>query len=237
LLTREQSERYQRDGYVLLAGRFTLVEVHDWVSECERLWQELSDDLRADRIQYRGGIAGGRVADRIDPVVDISPAFGRLAADPRIVDAATALLGAPAALMKAKLITKRPGTMGYLPHQDFPYWEHLGIGADAMLSVQVSIDRATPDNGALEVYPGLQRTRLPAPPGAPLDTDVRALEAHSSEVVASEPGDLLFFHSMTPHRSGPNRAGHPRRTLYLTYVGGVGAEIYEQYRMSAAVRG
>jgi hypothetical protein len=237
MLTRDQLARYHNDGFVLLAGRFTLAEVHTWVGECERLWHELANDLGADRVQYRGATSGGKVADRIDPVIDISPVFAALASDARIVDAVSSLMGMPASLMKGKLITKRPGTMGYLPHQDYPYWEHLGIAADAMLSVQVAIDRATADNGALELYPGLHRERLPAPPDAPLDTDASVLERYSSQVVASEPCDLLCFHSMAPHKSGTNLASHPRRTLYLTYAGGVGPGIYEAYRNSMAVRG
>jgi ectoine hydroxylase-related dioxygenase (phytanoyl-CoA dioxygenase family) len=180
-------------------------------------------------------VSGGKVADRIDPVIDISPVFAKLANDPRIVEPVSEMLGAAASLMKAKLITKRPGTMGYLPHQDFPYWEHMGLAADVMLSVQVAIDRGTPENGALELYPCLHRSRLPSPAGAPLDTDARALDPHPSEVVASEPGDLLCFHSLAPHQSGPNRAGHPRRTLYFTYAGGVGPEIYDTFRQSMAV--
>lgn len=234
MLTHEQLSRYRSDGFVLLAGRFTLSDINDWVVECERLWRDLSSDLGADRIQYRAGTAGGRVADRIDPVVDISPLFAALARDSRIVDAVSALLGAPAALMKGKLITKRPGTMGYLPHQDYPYWEHLGIEANAMLSVQVAIDRATADNGALELYPALHHQRLPSPPGAPHDTDAAALDRYTSQVIASEPGDLLCFHSMTPHKSGPNRASHPRRTLYLTYAGGAGSDLYERYHAARA---
>jgi ectoine hydroxylase-related dioxygenase (phytanoyl-CoA dioxygenase family) len=111
----------------------------------------------------------------------------------------------------------------------------MGIAAGMMLSVQVAIDRGTAENGALELYPGLHHSRLPAPAGAPLDTDARALEPFPCEVVASEPGDLLCFHSLTPHQSGPNRAGHPRRTLYFTFAGGVGPEIYDTYRHSMAV--
>lgn len=237
MLTREQLARYNGDGFVLLAGRFTLSEINDWMAECERLWREISPDAAVDRVQYRTATAGGRVADRIDPLLDISPLFAGLAADPRIVEAVSALVGAPASLMKAKLITKRPGTMGYLPHQDFPYWEHLGIAADSMISVQVSIDRATANNGALELYSGLHGNRLPAPAGAPLDTDAAVLDRYIGQLITSEPGDLLCFHSLAPHKSGPNRASHPRRTLYLTYVGGVGPEIYDVYRDSHAAHG
>ena len=30
-------------------------------------------------------------------------------------------------------------------------------------------------------------------------------------------GETLWFHSRTPHRSGPNRSSRPRRALYPTY--------------------
>ena len=30
-------------------------------------------------------------------------------------------------------------------------------------------------------------------------------------------GETLWFHSRTPHRSGPNRSARPRRALYPTY--------------------
>jgi hypothetical protein len=30
-------------------------------------------------------------------------------------------------------------------------------------------------------------------------------------------GQTLWFHSLTPHRSGPNRSPHDRRAIYPTY--------------------
>ena len=35
--------------------------------------------------------------------------------------------------------------------------------------------------------------------------------------IEMQPGDLLFFDSYVPHRSGPNRSDRPRRALYVTY--------------------
>jgi 2-aminoethylphosphonate dioxygenase len=31
------------------------------------------------------------------------------------------------------------------------------------------------------------------------------------------PGDVVFFDSYVPHRSGPNLSSEPRRVLYVTY--------------------
>lgn len=237
MLSAESIARYRSDGFLLVSGEFAGGEVSEWREECDRLWGEMAVAHDAERIQFRGDMFGARIADRIDPVLDVSPCFAALAADPRIVAAASALFGSTAFLVKAKLITKRPETTGYLAHQDHPYWEQLGIPPDNMMSVQVSIDPGTAENGALEVFPARHHARLPAPTDAPLDLDESVLEPALWQVIASHPGDLLFFHSLVPHRSGPNRARFPRRTLYLTYAAGVSADIYDVYHASKAVRG
>jgi ectoine hydroxylase-related dioxygenase (phytanoyl-CoA dioxygenase family) len=45
-------------------------------------------------------------------------------------------------------------------------------------------------------------------------------------------GDVVFFDSHVPHRSGPNRSTPPRRALYLTYnatsEGALRSEYYDQ---------
>jgi ectoine hydroxylase-related dioxygenase (phytanoyl-CoA dioxygenase family) len=45
-------------------------------------------------------------------------------------------------------------------------------------------------------------------------------------------GETLWFHSRTPHRSGPNRSTHPRRAIYPTYnaasEGNLRADYYRQ---------
>jgi ectoine hydroxylase-related dioxygenase (phytanoyl-CoA dioxygenase family) len=45
-------------------------------------------------------------------------------------------------------------------------------------------------------------------------------------------GQTLWFHSRTPHRSGPNRSSTPRRALYPTYnaatEGDLRADYYRQ---------
>jgi ectoine hydroxylase-related dioxygenase (phytanoyl-CoA dioxygenase family) len=50
--------------------------------------------------------------------------------------------------------------------------------------------------------------------------------------VPVERGQVLWFHSRTPHRSGPNDSAVPRRALYPTYnaarEGDLRAAYYEQ---------
>jgi hypothetical protein len=54
-------------------------------------------------------------------------------------------------------------------------------------------------------------------------------------------GETLWFHSRTPHRSGPNLGPTPRRALYPTYnaasEGDLRAEYYAQKRAELADAG
>jgi ectoine hydroxylase-related dioxygenase (phytanoyl-CoA dioxygenase family) len=50
--------------------------------------------------------------------------------------------------------------------------------------------------------------------GCIVDSEVTSLEWTSAPVRS---GQTLWFHSRTPHRSGPNRTKRDRRALYPTY--------------------
>lgn len=224
---------YGQNGFLIRREFFEPSEAERWIVESSRLWEEISDDLQNPRVQWRDRVDGSRVADRLDPVLDISPVYRALAGDPRLVGAASLLLDGTAGPFKAKLITKRPGTVGYGLHQDYPYWEHLGLPADHFVNVLVAFDRFDAAAGATEGFPGLHRVRAPAPAGAPLDADDAFVAGRSGVMFELEPGGVVFFHSMLPHRSEPNRGDHPRRGLFLTYVPARNAPgLDERYELS-----
>jgi hypothetical protein len=107
-----------------------------------------------------------------------------------MVGIASNLLGEPAVLYKEKINYKLPGGAGYAPHQDAPAYPFI----ESHVSCMVAVDDATAENGCLEVVDTMEWTTVP----------VRA-------------GQTLWFHSRTPHRSGPNTTDTPRRALYPTY--------------------
>jgi hypothetical protein len=43
------------------------------------------------------------------------------------------------------------------------------------------------------------------------------MERLHARPVPTQPGDVVFFDSYTPHASGPNLTAEPRRVLYITY--------------------
>jgi len=188
-----------------------------WRTECDRLWAMLSTSAGDTRVQFREHDKGTAIADRIDPLLDVSRVFKKLSKDPRIVKPVEDALDGHSKVIKAKLITKRPGTHGYGLHQDYPYWQNFGLPADSMLTVQVAIDPSSDENGGVELWPSRHREILPPPAENPLDVAESAVALDEAELIPLGTGDLLFFHSLVPHRSAPNKSNQSRRAVFITY--------------------
>ena len=93
--------------------------------------------------------------DRIDPVADISKTFAAINGDQRFVSIAESGLGEAVTVMKEKLIYKWPGTQGFGPHRDQEYTTpRSGVPGSEVLTISISLDRATRAAGPTEFFPG-----------------------------------------------------------------------------------
>ncbi len=236
-LTDSDLRAYHERGFVTVRGVLSATEIENMAAECDRLWSLVPTDRSDPRVQWRRHVDGSMVADRIDPVLDISPPFDRIARDSWFLAAAERVLGEPAAVFKAKLIMKRPGTMGYGMHQDYPYWESLGAPARDYLIAFVAIDRFDAESGATEMFRGYHGAHLPPPPDDPLDTDERHIDPGRGVLMELAPGDVTLMHSLTPHRSAPNRSPHGRRSLILTYAAARHGDLGPRYARGLPRRG
>lgn len=237
----ENVESYARDGFLHLRGLFSAAETAAFQEECDRLLN--LEIVHPDNIRTPFRMDSGSAPERIDPVVDISPAFAALADDPRLVSIVRALFQDTPVLFKDKLIFKLPGTNGYTTHQDQAWWQLCP--PDDILSVSVQIDGGGGHNGGIELFGGYQ-DRLRTPENVMRnwtpDEEAEWLDPKRSCLPQTEPGDVLIFHSLTPHRSGRNTsAGSPRRSLYLSYSASRSGDLhhvyYEKYRERAAAPG
>lgn len=155
----------------------------------------------------------------------------------RLAATASRLLGEPAVLYKEKINYKLVGGAGFSPHQDAPAYPFI----DSHVSCMVAVDDATPENGCLEVV-SRRHERL-------LETDERGcivqplVDAMTWQFAPIRAGQTLWFHSLTPHRSGANRSTRDRRALYPTYNALSEGDLRETYyaekleRFAAAERG
>ncbi|HXZ84274.1 MAG TPA: phytanoyl-CoA dioxygenase family protein, partial [Myxococcota bacterium] len=160
----------------------------------------------------------------LEPFLHLDPVLERLPDDARLWQPVAALLGEPRlALFTDKLNFKRPGGAPFPWHQDSPYFAFECPHVERLVSVQVYLDDATPENGCLWMIPGSHRWGVL--PGQSqrgvlgrLYTDVDRVLAEAPRVPLAAPaGSAIFFHGDVVHGSQGNRSGGSRRAFVLTY--------------------
>jgi len=230
-LSDKQIEKYRKEGFLVVPDLIGSGHLDTLRIECKRLWQSVEVDESNLRIQWRMQLDGSKTADRIDPVLDISPVLLALAQGKRIIEPVEQLLHCSnPAIFKGKLISKWSQTNGYAMHQDYSYWRDFPeAAADCFVTALLALDRFDTDSGTVEFFPRLHHRRIPPPSGNPNDTDENQIDLSTGTLAVLEPGDVVFFHSLTPHRSGPNLSKHNRESVFLTYVTPEQGDITKRY--------
>ena len=216
-LTELQIKKYKDDGFLLLKKFFSKEEMEPviksintfsempynfWEVGQEMAYYETSNENESERILCR-----------IEKYVDYHPEFQKLASSNKILSALQDLMGGPCVLFKDKINFKRPGAGGFRPHQDVQArWDDF---AKYTMSIMISTDQSTTENGCLEVAPRQHKRGIIGKYDRPLEGD--DLNGMKFEMVPTEIGDVLFFDHFTPHQSKPNNSDKPRSNIYLTY--------------------
>ena len=201
----------RQDGFVRVRNFFSaaeMVEILDWTAQL----QAAPETLGRHWVYREASLThpDERVLQRIENFCPFHAGFDRLIRDSALTHWTSALMGGPALLFKEKINFKMPGGAGFTAHQD----QQAGWGryAPIFLTAMVTLDAATLGNGCLEIAPGRHREGLIGEEWKPLGEEGLALHP-----VPTEPGDVIFFDSFTPHASRPNLTASARRILYLTY--------------------
>ena len=214
-------DHFATHGWVLTRSHDRVDAVRAWVDEVAA-WP----DADGPWLHHRELTDDGPKLCRSENFVPFHGGLRSLLTSGSMLEAASALLGEAAVLYKEKINYKLPGGAGYAPHQDAPAYRFV----ERHVSCMVAVDDALLDNGCLEVVSGMHQELLPTDDTGCIRADVVAsLDWAPVEVRA---GETLWFHSRTPHRSGPNPGPLPRRALYPTYnalaEGDLRAAYYEQ---------
>lgn len=210
-LSDDQLEFWRQHGYLHLAGFLSAAEcaaLTDWTID----FQQRPEKAGCWMKYFESGADGVRQLCRVENFLQFHSGLAALINGPRMLAIVAALFGEPAVLFKEKINYKLPGGNGFAPHQDAPAF--TSFGQSLHITSMISVDATTEANGCLEIA---------AHPRAllPVADDLTIAAANVAQLVwaplPTQPGDLLFFDSLLPHRSGPNRTDQPRRALYLTY--------------------
>lgn len=215
----EEIEAYQRDGFLIVRGAVQGESFKKLERELDKMREEVENGvLRGNHL-----MENERKARVIFDPYDHSPALRDLVTRADMIERAKAMLGGKIHLHHTKLMCKpaRAGTPQPW-HQDYFYWP--GSKAN-QVAVFVCIDPSTEENGCLRLIPGSHKNGLRE---HRKEFHEKTGERHwvceiSKEELASqvmflgEPGDLVFFGSLTIHGSEGNRSSIPRRAVIFEY--------------------
>jgi len=209
--TAEQLARFQSDGFFLVETLFNSEEI-----------DLLRSIARADRqMQLEAASRGDGEGGAIRLVVENElhdDIFGAIVRSRRIVDTMEKLLGGEVYHYHHKMILKEPYVGGaWAWHQDYGYWYHNGCLAPLLASCMIAVDRATRENGCLQVVRGSHRLgriehgKVGDQTGV-ADQERLAAILERMEVVHCElePGSAIFFDCNLLHRSDQNKSPDPR---------------------------
>jgi len=216
-LTSDSLESYGHDGYVLARGMFDAEEIGLLLRAAKH------DKAIADHAYGRADAEGGRVRLALwnQPGDDVYGMFARCRS---VVESAELLLGGEVYHYHSKMIMKESHVgCAWTWHQDYGYWYQNSVLFPLLCSAFIAIDRATSENGCLQVLRGSHRAgriehvlagdQAGANPERVAELRKRLELVH----IEMDPGDVLFFDCNLLHRSDQNRSEHARWSLICCY--------------------
>ncbi len=150
--------------------------------------------------------------------------YGRIARSHKLVDSVEQLLDDEVYHYHSKMIMKEAKVGGaWAWHQDYGYWYENGVLFPDLCSVYIAVDKATKENGCLQVIKGSHKlgriNHVLA--GEQAGSDLERVEEIKKRLdlvyVELEEGDAVFFHSNLLHRSDKNESENPRWAMICCY--------------------
>ena len=216
-LTDEQLKAYAEDGYLLVRGMLDPEEV-------EMLGRSAREDRVLDQHSFgRADGEGGTVRLSLwnHPTDTI---YGMIARSESLVGRAEQILVGEVYHYHSKMIMKDAKVGGaWTWHQDYGYWYQNGVLFPDLTSVSIAVDKATRENGCLQVIRGshkmgrVDHVLAGDQAGADMERVTECLKRLELVHVEMEPGDALFFHANLLHRSDQNKSDKPRWSMICCY--------------------
>lgn len=218
LLDADAKSRFDQDGFVIVSDLLTAEEA-SLLAQVARADQELAAE-RSSRADGEGGSVDLVVRNELPN----DTVFGAIVRAQPLVEAMERLLEDEVYHYHHKLILKEPKTGGaWTWHQDYGYWYNNGCLFPDMGSCLIAVDRATRENGCLQVIRGshklgrVDHVRRGDQTGAEQERIDAALERLELVHVELDPGSAVIFHGNTLHRSDRNLSDHPRWAFICCY--------------------
>ena len=198
----DQIARFHNDGFFIVEGLLQKEEV-ELLRNIARADRQLPRDV-ASRADGEGGVVDLVVRNELPS----DTIFGAIVRSQRIVNTMEILLDGEVYHYHHKLILKEPRVGGaWAWHQDYGYWYNNSCLFPLLASCMIAVDRATQENGCLQVLKGshhigrVDHGRIGDQTGADLERVHAATERLNLVPCELEPGWAVFFHCNLLHRS------------------------------------
>ncbi|MGG1599402.1 ectoine hydroxylase [Paenibacillus naphthalenovorans] len=231
-IAREQSDFYEKNGYLFLEDFFTDEEVDVWRKELKRL-QEAGRHSDKDEVIRE---PESREVRSVFAVHRDNPVFRKLSEHSKLLGIVRYLLGSDVYVHQSR-INFKPGFNGkeFYWHSDFETW-HVEDGMPRMraLSCSIALEDNSYFNGPLMVVPGSHRTFVTCVGetpedhyrsslrrqeyGVPDQTSLTELVRQGGiEAPVGKAGSILLFDCNLMHGSSSNISPMPRSNVFLVY--------------------
>lgn len=219
ILTKEQLEQFDRDGYIILSGLF---------SEQEAI--ELREHFM--QIHAAGPAPGFDPKPLAEVDGDILRAYPRyihphkndalsmnVMLDERLQNVLTDLFAEDVLAAQSMFYYKPAGARGQALHQDNFY---LTVSPGSCMAAWFALEDIDPENGGLFVVPGSHKTPVQCPHVADLTKSFAVEEVDVPQGMAPIPahmktGDVLFFNGSLIHGSYPNESKDRFRRSFICH--------------------
>ena len=226
MLSRQDIDFYQENGFLRIPGLFTADETDELADELDRLVQDWSFTSPGWSGPWRQAYMNPEVEkqSKLTAMHDLhlySAAWMKAVTNPKLAAALAALIGPNVELHHTTMHIKPPQTGHPFPmHQDHPFYAHEN---GRFIDVLVHLDDTSHENGEIRFLKGSHKngalehiTMTEDGPCTPhLPTDDWRLE--DTVPVPANRGDVVLFCYHTVHGSYINSTRKPRRMVRMGY--------------------
>ncbi|MCV4235689.1 ectoine hydroxylase [Virgibacillus sp. LDC1] len=231
-LTQEQSDFYERNGYLFLENFFHGEELSRYQEEARKL-QVTARDTEKDEVIRE---PGGNEVRSVFAVHESHEVFKQLSRHPRLLAIMEYLLGSETYIHQSR-INYKPGFTGkeFYWHSDFETW-HVEDGMPRMraLSCSIALEDNYPFNGPLMVVPGSHKEFVACIGQTPEnhfkdslrkqeygvpdhDSLTRMVKEGGIDTPVGKAGSIVIFDCNIMHGSNSNITPMPRSNIFMVY--------------------